>query len=167
MPCACAPASLLCRLAVILSYDCTVSDSLINYALVLLTSFGGASLLWSALLFWSAATAYFWAFQIGLCLALMASDECTGISIVWSAQVGALCWLRSRQALPSSAAAERVLACCVCTAVAAWSYYAVVAPPITTVAHALAALMGAGVAILFGPARTKPLAHEPQARLMS
>ena len=97
--CPCDTSRLGCRTASILSYDCVLLDSLLNWGAIVFTMLGGVLLLAggstlnTSLAHFTCATAFYWAFQLGLCLLL--NDEtdfygsrCTGVSIVWSAQVG-------------------------------------------------------------------------------
>mmetsp|Transcript_4909 Transcript_4909/g.10161 ORF Transcript_4909/g.10161 Transcript_4909/m.10161 type:complete len:207 (-) Transcript_4909:166-786(-) len=89
--------------------------------------------------------AYLWAFQIGLCMAV----GCVGISVVWSAQAGIVWALKRRHDCDKRGSVfNRVkrsfaLACC-----AVWVYYAIKEPPITSVAHAAAFLMGVAISFL-------------------
>ena len=107
--CPCDTSRLGCRTASILSYDCVLLDSLLNWGAIVFTMLGGVLLLAggstlnTSLAHFTCATAFYWAFQLGLCLLL--NDEtdfygsrCTGVSIVWSAQVGRFC--RKQLALP-------------------------------------------------------------------
>lgn len=116
--CPCDTSRLGCRTASILSYDCVLLDSLLNWGAIVFTMLGGVLLLAergvvtrehggstlnTSLAHFTCATAFYWAFQLGLCLLL--NDEtdfygsrCTGVSIVWSAQVGRFC--RNQLALP-------------------------------------------------------------------
>jgi hypothetical protein len=99
--CPCATPRLGCRIAIILTYDCVLMDSLLNWGAIVLTTLGGALLLRTTthserlvarlpntgVVHFACATAFYWAFQLGLCLSLNDEARCSGVSIVWSAQV--------------------------------------------------------------------------------
>lgn len=150
MACACS-AGLLCDSLKIVSYECDVKNVVINYAIVLLTTLAGWQLLHAkrqavGRTFWCGSSAFFWSYQIGLCLVLrpMGVAECSGISIVWSAQVGVLWWLDYRGHLFVEQRWLLLLSSVV--AALAWTYYSIIDPPITSVAHAAAVGMGGLVA---------------------
>lgn len=113
--CPCGTSRLGCRVASILSYDCVLLDSLLNWGAIVIIMLGGTLLLrpgrtwWFAhggsqmaapsrpphtgLVHFACATAFYWFFQLGLCLSLYDETDshesrCTGVSIVWSAQAG-------------------------------------------------------------------------------
>ncbi|GBG29326.1 Hypothetical Protein FCC1311_055482 [Hondaea fermentalgiana] len=165
------PRSALVR---ILSYECSPGDVAINYALVAWstvlcaegilaafepataaksdTSSGGStksqgerpgdadSRRTGRAVVW-AVNAYLWGFQIGLCLAV----DCVGISIVWSAHAGILIALARSLEIDATPFLRQKLRNFAGACIAAWTYYALVEPPITTVAHAAAVAMGLGI----------------------
>ena len=140
--CSCDPARMLCRIALILSYRCATHDVAINYTVVLMTTTIGFVVRkdWK---FWLGATAAFWVYQIVLCLILQ-TEECTGISIVWSAQMGLLWAQRDNDSQRAKSINGGLFATSLCC-VAVWIYYAMTDAAITSIAHAAAVAMGYAV----------------------
>ena len=150
--CPCDTSRLSCRLASILSYDCVLLDSLLNWAAIVLTTLGGSLLLrpWqctgrphTGTAHYAFATAFYMAFQLGLCLSLYDEPgcECTGVSIVWSAQIGHLWYQRFRER-SFSPGRRWALACLTGVAAALWAYYGFTSPVLTSIAHLAAVVMG-------------------------
>lgn len=135
------PSSLV-RVCGVLSYDESLLDVCINYALLVATLSVLASLNHHRMYpsyarFVSASTALLLAFQIALCLLV----QCVGISIVWSAVTG-MCWRLHKQGDATPPAVQLAVVGVYVLALAAWTYYAVVEEPLTSLAHALALLLG-------------------------
>ena len=114
--------------------------------MLFLTRRGRGNVMEKGLKLWAASSGFFAMFQIVLCLSLPPEAGCTGISIIWSAQVGALWSWRRAHVFHVSGSEDRPLAIVSAFAIALWAYYAVVEDALTTVAHAAAAVMGALVA---------------------
>lgn len=121
----CPQLNVLARTECILTYDHNVWHVAINYSLVLLSVL--ATRQRSGFIFVGLIS-----FQVGLCLWLM----CAGVSIVWCAIAG---WMlcERRQAVE-----ERWRDIVLVLDGSAILYYALVAPLLTTVAHACAVLLG-------------------------
>ena len=96
------------------------------------------------------------AYQIGLCLVV----GCAGISIVWNALAGFVLGGATRLGCAKARHFELLLA----PIAAVDAYYAMTAPPITTVAHLCAIALGLlcnGLRRCLEPPRPQPASHEP------
>ena len=89
---------------------------------------------------WIMLTLFLLVFQIVLCLFV----GCSGISIVWSAQIG-FCWFfRSAYSTqsPETYVLRLLLGISTLLSCGLWIYYAVIADQLTTLAHGCAVLLG-------------------------
>ena len=107
-----------------------------NWALLLLLYAGIATCSPTELIAWFPV---FLAIQIGVCL----KEKCQGVSLIWAAITGVLIEGTAFGRYSSPSAACKLLAPTGISASAvAIIAYAVIAPPVTTVAHVLAVLLG-------------------------
>lgn len=108
--------------------------------------------LFSDNLLWKYSWLRLWMKQIVLCLV----EECVGISVVWCSYVGYLVCMYRWMQYKAKVKVQPTLLRCIRWAIAvalvydgvACVYYAFAEPPITTVAHGCAVLMGVLVAYL-------------------
>jgi hypothetical protein len=141
------------QLRTILTYENSL-DAWLNYTLIAVTWLCGARVLarsGGGHRYWLLASLFFVLAQLGFCHAC----RCTGVSGVWSAQVGAL-WLltastcggRPRPVLLTPTAENVVASLGAC---AAWVYYSETAPQLTSAVHCAALLLGALVSFALAP----------------
>jgi signal transduction histidine kinase len=126
----------------VLTYNCTCDatpDCALNYALSVCTTlalFVVTPSIRSAVLLW----AFFVSFQLALCLLLV---NCTGVSVVWNANAGALLVFAIRSLEPDLRAFRlELVAFIVSLALLVDVYYVAAADALTTVAHIAAIVLG-------------------------
>lgn len=126
----------------VLTYECTCDatpDCALNYAMGVCTTlalFVVTPSIRSAILLW----AFFVVFQLALCLLLV---NCTGISVVWNANAGALVVFALRSLEPELRAFRlELVAFIVSLALLVDAYYVAAAEALTTIAHIAAIVLG-------------------------
>ena len=132
-------------------YGCT-DDVILNYTSLTCSTVALATLCYhlqaqyegSIRYIWILLTLFLLLFQIGLCLVV----SCSGISIIWSSQIG-LCWFFIPAFFTEQAEKSNILPSLTLVGLSSllasslWTYYYLTAELLTTVAHACAVLLGA------------------------